>query len=135
LNNLLSAVDRSAQYRLIILDNIFLTKSLEMRKRSIQEWSNALSELLKAPVVTIKEIQKQYRFGIKRIVQMGLAAILTALILLAVFHYEDSIVTFLVREGTMARIISAACIAVFVPTFAFIYSSVAGLFLRMIGMD
>jgi cytidylate kinase len=135
LNNLLGAIDRSVQYRLIVFDNVFLSRSMEARKRSIQEWSNTLSDSLKTPVVTIKEIQSHYRFGAKQALQMAFAALLTVIILFAVFHFESSILAFLLREGTVARILSAACIAVFVPVFAFIYGSVAGLFLRMVGMD
>jgi cytidylate kinase len=135
LKNLLNAVDRSVPYRLIVLDNIFLSKSPEARKRSIQEWSNTLSDSLKTPVVSLSEIQARYHFGTRQSVRMVFAALVTILILFAVFHYEDRILAFLLREGTMWRILSSACVLVFIPTFAFIYSCVTSLFLRMIKLD
>ena len=135
LKNLLNTMDRAAQYRLIIFDNIFLSKSPDARKRLIQEWSNTISDSLKTPVVSLKELQAQYRFGLKQVTQLGILAAIVALLLFAIFQYEDPIMAFLLREGTMSRIISAACIAVFVPAFAFLYSSVTGLLLRAIHLD
>ena len=135
LKTLVNAIDRSVQYRMIVLDNMFLDKSAEARKRSIQEWSNTLSETLSTPVVTVREIQERYQFGVKQAVRMAVAAAITALILYAVFTYDDQVMAFLGREGTVDKIIATICVVVFVPTFAFVYSTVTGLFLRMIRLD
>jgi cytidylate kinase len=135
LKNLLKSIDRSVQYRLIVLDNIFLSKGRETRKRLQQEWSNALFDSLKTPVVSLSEIQREYRFGKKQAVRLALAALITAMVVFAIFRYDDWIVSFLLRESTSQRILAAACIVLFVPVFAFIYSTVTGLFLRIIKLD
>jgi cytidylate kinase len=134
-NKLLAAIDRSVKYRLIIFDNVFLAKGAEARKRLRQEWSNALAESLKTPVVTIDEIVSQYQFGMRQATRMVLYAALTAVILFAVFQFSGDILAFLSREGLTWRVIATACIVAFVPLFAFTYSSVVRLFLKMIKLD
>jgi hypothetical protein len=86
-------------------------------------------------VVSINEIQARYHFGAKQAVRMAIAAVITAVILFAVFHNQNWIIAFLEREGTWWRVLAAACVVVFVPTFAFIYSAVPSLLLRMIKLD
>ncbi|MBU1319226.1 MAG: cytidylate kinase-like family protein [candidate division Zixibacteria bacterium] len=132
---LLNAIDRSRDYRLIVLDNMFLSKTTDTRKHMTQEWVNALSESLKTPVVSMKEIQQFYRFGAKQVFRMAFFAILSALILAAIFHFDDQIMALLMREGTSSRILATTCIVIFIPIFAYVYSSAVGLFLRMIQLD
>jgi cytidylate kinase len=135
LKSLLKTIDRSAQYRLIVLDNICLSKSKETRTRLMQEWSNTLSDSFKTPVVSLSEIQKQYRFGKKQTAQILFAAVATALMLFAIFKFDTQIIAFLQHEGTFWRSLATACVVVFVPTFAFIYGTVTSLFLRLIKLD
>jgi cytidylate kinase len=132
---LLNAIGRSGKYRLIVFDNMFLGKGAEARKRMTQEWSNTLSDSLKTPVVSLGEIQARYRFGANHAVRMAVAAILAAIILFMVFQYDDAILNFLRHEGTTSRVLATICILVFIPVFAYIYSTATGLFLRMIKLD
>jgi len=134
-NKLLSAIDRSVKYRLIIFDKVFLSKTAATQKRMRQEWSNALSDSLKTPVVTVDEIVSQYQFGARQAMQMSLYAALTLAIVVAVFHFSNEILSFLAREEFTWRLISTVCIVVFVPLFAFTYSTVTRLFLKMIKLD
>ncbi len=133
--HVMSNIDRSTDYRLIILDNIFLSKGPEARQRMTQDWSNTLSDKLKTPVVSMKEIQRQYRFGFKQLMQLAVSAAIAALTVFAVFHFERPILEFLHREGTTWRVIATTCVVLFVPTFAFVYSKATGLLLRSIHLD
>lgn len=133
--NLLNAIDRSGKYRLIVFDNMFLNKAAEARKRMTQEWSNAVSDSVKTPVISLSEIQAKYRFGAKQAVRMIVSGLLAAIVLFAVFQYDDAILKFLLHEGTPRRILATACVLVFIPVFAYIYSTATGLFLRMIKLD
>lgn len=135
LRDLLKTIDRSVPYRLVVLDNIFMSKSPEVRKRSIQEWSNSLSETLKTPAVTLKDLKSQYRFGFRQVISMAITALLTCLVLFAIYTYEDKIIEFLLRDGTSDRILATVILVVFVPTFALIYSTTARLFLRALRID
>jgi hypothetical protein len=132
---LLSAIDRSREYRLVILDNLFLQKGAETRKRMTQEWSNVLSESLRTPVVSLDEIRSRYRFGPKQAVRMIILGALAAMILFAVLHYESEVIAFLHQEGTSWKILATVSVLILVPLFASIYGSAVGLFLRMIRLD
>lgn len=132
---LLNAIDRSREYRVIILDNIFLSKSAETRKHLTQEWSNAMTETLKTPVISLSDIRAHYQFGFAQAIKMGIFGLLAAIILFSVFHFDNQILAFLSREGTTWRVIAAASVLVFIPVFAFIYGSAVGLALRLIKLD
>jgi len=132
---LLGAIDRSVKYRLIILDKIFLKKEPSAQVRLQQELSNTISESMHVPTVNVKEIASKYHFGGKQIVQMLSFAILTAIMVFTIFHFDQQILAFLQEEGTKHRILAAACVFVFVPFYAYIYSNVTSLFLKMIKLD
>ena len=114
---LLNAIDRSLRYRLIILDNIFVSKGHETRIRQIREWSNFISDNLKIPVLTINDIRIKYRFGIKDIIKLTFFVLITAILMVFIFQYDDKILSFLTREGIIWRIIAAVVVFIFVPLF------------------
>jgi hypothetical protein len=132
---LVTAIDPSMRYRLIIFDKMFLSKREATRKRLCREWSNLLSDSLKSPVVTIDEIAYHYHFGMRRAITMVLLAALTAILLYTVLYYGDPILSFLSREGLINRMESAAIIAVIVPLFAYVYSTVTRLILSLFRLD
>jgi cytidylate kinase len=132
---LLNNIDRSENYKLIIFDNIFLSKGSSTQKRLLQEWSNSLSESIKTPVVNMAELQHKYRFGIRQLVQMLLAGGLTALIIFLIFHFDSQIISFLSNTNSKMRIIATISVLIFVPAFAYLYGTVAGLFLKMLKLE
>lgn len=132
---LLNSIDRTADYRLIIFDNAFLSKGEATRKRSLQEWSNALMDSLKTPVVNMNELEFKYRFGPRQFVQMFIYMALTAVIAFALFKFSPQVIEFLSKEGTSSRIIAMLCVLAFVPLFAQIYGSFAGLLLKLFKFD
>jgi len=132
---LVDAIDRSLNYRLVIFDNVFLSKGGSTKKRLIQEWSNLLTDSLKTPVISLEEITKKYKFGTRQLWQLLLFGFLTALVIFLIFSYSPQIITFLADSSSRMRIISSICILIFVPLFALLYGKVAGLFLKMIKLD
>jgi hypothetical protein len=132
---LLNAIDRSTRYRLIILDNIFMSKGHEARIRQIREWSNFISDNLKIPVLTLDEIHTKYRFGIRDIIRMMIFAIITAILILLIFQFDEKILSFLSRDSIGWKILAAVAVFIFVPFFAYIYSTVTRLFLKMIKFE
>lgn len=132
---LLTAIDPAMRYRLIIFDNMFLSKGEANRKRLCREWANLLSDSLKSPVVTIDEIAVHYHFGLRQALSMALCAALTALLVFVVLRFDQTILTFLSREGFMHRVESGLIILVVVPLFAFLYSTVTRLLLSLFRLD
>ena len=132
---LTGAIDHSVGYRLVVLDKTFLQKGHAAQIRMQQELSNSLSESLKVPVVSMKEIVSRYHFGVKQVTRMAVFAVLVVLTVFTVFKFDSQILSFLAREGTEWRILSTVAIFVFVPVFAYLYSTVTGLLLKMIKLD
>jgi hypothetical protein len=132
---LLSAIDPAMRYRLIIFDKMFLEKAEATRKRLSREWSNLLADSLRSPVVTIDEIAVHYHFGLRRAITMVLFAAVTAILLYTVLSYDEAILAFLSREGLMNRVVSAAVIAIVVPLYAYVYSTVTRLVLSLFRLD
>jgi hypothetical protein len=132
---LVDVIDRRIQYRLIILDNIFISKGSATQIRLLQEWSNFLSDNLKIPVLSLSEIHSKYRFGIKESIQMAFYALLTVLIIFTIFHFDKEILSFLSQKEVEWKILSMLSVFIFVPLFAYSYSKVIRLLFKMIKFD
>jgi cytidylate kinase len=132
---LVDVIDRRIQYRLIILDNIFISKGHAAQIRLLQEWANFLSENLKIPVLSLTEIRSKYRFGLKEYIQMAFYALLTGLVIFTIFHFDKEILSFLSREKIEWKILSMLSVLVFIPLFAYSYSKVIRLLFKIIKFD
>jgi hypothetical protein len=132
---LVDVIDRRIQYRLIILDNIFLSKGSAAQIRLLQEWANFLSDNLKIPVLSLSEIRSKYRFGVKEYIQMAFYAVLTILTIFTIFHFDTEILSFISQEKIEWKILSMLSVFVFVPFFAYSYSKVIRLLFKMINFD
>ena len=132
---LMTSIDRSINYRLIIFDNVFLSKSASARKRLAQEWSTSLSDSLKIPIISLDEMRSRYKFGPKQFFRMIIYGLLTAAIVYLLFSHSREVITFLSQTSVRMRIIAAIAIPLFIPIFAYIYSTVTSLFLKMIKLD
>lgn len=132
---LLNAVDRSIPYRLIVLDNMFTSKGHATQIRLLREWSNFIGDNLKIPVLSMEEIRSRYRFGYREFVRMTSSAVLTALVVLLIFQFDQEIFSLLSREGFGWRILATICVFAFIPFFAYLYSTVTSLFFKMIKFE
>jgi cytidylate kinase len=132
---LLNAIDRTIPYRLIILDNIFASKGHAAQTRLLREWSNFIGDNLKIPVLSLDEIRSKYKFGQKEFIHMVFFALITALVVLTIFIFDEEIISFLSREGLGWKIMAAICVFAFIPFFAQLYSTVIKLFLKMLKFD
>ena len=132
---LLNAIDRTIPYRLIILDNIFTSKGHATQTRLLREWSNFIGDNLKIPVLSLNEIRTKYKFGVKEFIHMVLLALITTLVVLTIFLFNEEIISFLSKEGLGWKIAAAICVFIFIPFFAHIYSTAIRLFLKMLKFD
>jgi len=132
---LVDVIDRRIQYRLIILDNIFVSQGNAIQIRLLQEWANFLNDNLKIPVLSLNEIRSKYRVGVKEFIQMAFYAIITILAIYTIFHFDKEILSFLSREDLEWKILSMISIFVFVPLFAYSYSKVIRLLFKIIKFD
>lgn len=132
---LLNAIHKSAHYKLIVFDNTFLSLNEVARKRTLQEWSNSLNEITQTPVLNLNELESKYKFGPKHVIKLLLSCALTIGITLAIFGYSDSLLEFIVSKDGGSRIIPTISIVIFIPLFAYIYSTFTGLLLKLIKFE
>lgn len=132
---LLNAIDRSISYRLIILDNIFISKGHAAQTRLQREWSNFIRDNLKIPILSLEEIRSKYQFSIKELIKMIIYAAFIALFVFLIFQYDEPILTFLSHKGLGWRVAATLCVFAFVPLFAYTYSTVTKLFFKLIKLD
>jgi hypothetical protein len=133
--DLLAALDRTTPYSLVTVGDAFLSKGKAARVRLCRELGNTLHERLKVAVVQTDEMEKQFLFGVRQLLVMLLCFGLTALAVFLVFSNQRAILDFLAREGTKWRVLAAACVALFVPLFAFTYGKATHHLLKLIRME
>jgi len=132
---LVNAVDRTIPYRLVIIDNIFKSKGHAAQTRLIREWSNFINDNLNIPVLSLEEIRAKYKFGLKEGIQMTIFALLTIIVVFTIFQFDNQLLSFLARKEIGWKILATIFIFAFVPFFAYTYSTVTRLFLKMIKFE
>ncbi len=128
-------LSRTIKYSLIVVGDVFLSKSEPVRKRMKRDLISFLIDHLRVPVIGNEDLKEQYLFGPKQWLQTAGYAVLSFLIYQFVFIYQKPILEFLSTPGTKHRIISAAIIALFVPMAAFIIGGFAHNILKMIKLE
>ena len=106
-----------------------------MVQRSYASGSSDVSLIGQTIGEMLHEIAAKYHFGIKQGIQMFIFAAITAILGSVVFQFDREILSFLSREGFHSRVLATVCILAFVPFFAYSYSTVTRLLLKMIKLD
>lgn len=132
---LLNSINRSIPYRLIILDNIFSSKGAAAKTRLMREWSNFINDNIDTPVLSLEEIRSKYRFDRKDAIKMMSFAIVTIVVVWLIFQFDEQILSFLIREGIGWKLLAMAFVFLFVPFFAYTYSTVTKLFFKLIKFE
>ena len=135
LKTLINAINRTINYRLIILDNIFVSKGHETQTRMCQEWATFINDNVKIPVLSLSEIRSKYRFSIKEFIQLVFLALLVVVTVFLIFQFDEQILSFLSQKELNRKIIATICVFVFIPFFAYSYSKLIRLILKMIKFD
>jgi cytidylate kinase len=128
---LLTGIDRTFPYSLVVVGNVFLSKVESARKRLCRELASYLSDNLHVPVIGVDELKTQYLFGPRQWLRLLVFGALAFLLFFVVITHQEEVLVFLSREGTANRILSVVVLMVFVPIFAFIYGSFTRYLLRL----
>lgn len=129
-----TAVSRNINYSLVVIGDLFVTKSKAVQTRMLRDLKVYLGERVRVPVISADELQEKYLFGGRQLVKLLIFLALVAGIYLTIFTHQTEILTFL-QQYKGARVMSAVVVALFVPLFAYLYGTVAHLFLKMIKFD
>jgi hypothetical protein len=134
-NDILAALDRTAEYSLVAVGDAFLDKGKAARMRLGRELGNTLHEKMKVAVVRTEEMKQQYLFGPRQFLSMLACFGLTALVYVLVFSNQQAVLGLLARPGTPSRVLAAVLVALFVPLVAFTYGKATHYLLKLMRME
>ncbi|MBF0224199.1 MAG: cytidylate kinase-like family protein [Desulfobacterales bacterium] len=132
---LLSNLNRTSPYSLIVVGNVFLNLGESVRKRQKRDLLSSLADQFHVPVISAEELKEEYLFGPKQWLNMGISAGLTFLLYLIVFSFQVPILNFLNAPGTVHHLIAAGIIIVSVPIAASIIGDFAHNVLKLIKLE
>jgi len=133
--SLLSAIDPTVDYSLIVLGDLFLKKGHSTRTRMLNELRGFLADKHRAPVVLVDELKSQYMFGGKQLGKFLLFLFLAFVLYFIVFTNQERVLHFLSPETFTQRCLTALGVFVFVPIVAYLYGTAARLLLRLIRIE
>jgi cytidylate kinase len=133
---LLSAVNPSIPYSLVVVGDLFLKKGSAVRTRLTRELTNFLADRIKAPVIPIAELAARLRFGPAQIARLGITTILMAGLYALVFTHQEAVLNVLAGPLHGAHPWGAvALVAVLAPLAAGLNAIVASSVLRLMKLD
>jgi cytidylate kinase len=135
-DQILETVKGNDKSALVVIGDIFLSKGHETRQRQTRELALAVRERLKTPVITADELQARFLFGKRQAVKLLTFAILVAFTYTLVFSFQRPILNFMGGEiHNNMKWLTSVGVFLLVPFIAYIYSTVTGLLLKLIGID
>ncbi|MEE8432138.1 MAG: cytidylate kinase family protein [Candidatus Desulfatibia sp.] len=135
-HEILETVKGNHKSALVVIGDIFLSKGHETRQRQTRELALAVREQLKTPVITADELQARFLFGKRQAVKLLVFAILVACTYTLVFSFQRPILNFMGGEiHNNLKWLTSVVVFLFVPTLAYVYGTVTGLLLKLIGID
>lgn len=132
---LLSSLDRTTPYSLVVVGDVFLSKAASTRKRLAREMVGYLSDNLRVPVIGVDELKTRFLFGPAQWLRLFVYAALALLLFSLVITNQKEVLAFMTREGRHYRILSTAALLIFVPVFAYVYGNFARYLLRLFRLD
>jgi cytidylate kinase len=136
-HDLLSAIRRDVSYSLIVLGDLFSSKSHEVQTRMRRELSGYLGERLNIPVITADELHTKYLLGAKQYTKMLTYGATVAAIYFLVFHFQQPILFFFGdnEQSFMMKAIRITVIFIAVPAVAYLYGTVTSIILKMLKFE
>jgi len=132
-DGLASVVRSDHRYSLVVVGDVFTSKSPSIRVRLKREMAGMLRERITVPVITGEELQERFLFGKRQLTQLLVFAAAAVVLFLVVFTYQEPILHFLAGpEWKGWRILATAGVALCVPLFAYFYGGASGLIFKLL---
>jgi len=132
--DLASAISRNVNYSLVVLGDLFLSKSKAAQVRTIRDLKIFLGERVHVPVISVEELRGKYLFGFKQFIQLLAFLAIVLCIYGAVFTQQAPILLFLQRYKGWS-LLSVIAVGLFSPLVAYLLGTVVHLFLKMVKFD
>ena len=134
--NLITTLGHRTNYRLVVIGNLFVSKSGSTQTRLTSELRSLLSDNVKASVVTAEELKQSLKFGFKDLAKLGIGLSVAVILFLVVFLNQELILKILAHEEYRSwRILVIIGLVMFVPVFAFSYGSSTRQVLKFFRLD
>jgi hypothetical protein len=134
-NRLLDKLDTRVKYSLVVIGDVFLGKGHATQLRKARELASTLSDALRVPVVGANELKKTYMFTAGQAVKLAFYLITVLAVLVLVFRNQGTVVEFVHAQGTHAKLLAAIAVGILVPSFAYLYGTIAKYLLKLAGME
>jgi cytidylate kinase len=133
--DVLTAIDRTAAFSLVVVGDTFLSKGKAARVRLARELGGIIHDQLRVPVIQAEEMKEQYLFGPKQLVTLLAFLGLSAILYFLVFTHQQEVTGIMRWQGMGWRALAAAIVVVFAPIVAYFYGNAAGFVLKLIKME
>lgn len=134
-NRLVDSIDRTHNYTLVVVGNVFLSKGHEAQTRMARETRERIRERLRIPVVSPEELRQRFLFSPKELVKMFAFLLLVGAIYLLIFSSQQAVVGFLHGDASYVKLLRTVCILSLVPVVAYLYGTIARLFLKLLRIE
>ena len=134
--SILERIQGSAQYTLVVIGDMFLSKGHSARTRQTRELALNIRDRVKAPVVTADEMKTRLLFSKKQGAQLAGFLALVVFLFIGVFTHQPELFSFL--SGPLHQTykwLSPIVMFLFIPLLAYLMGTVAGLALKIINID
>jgi len=133
---ILNRLGHRSNYNLVVIGDVFISRSATIRKRLASELRGLLSDSLKAPVVGEDELKAEAKVGVKELLKGALYLLVSFVIFFAVFTNQEFVLNFLAGDAFKSwRILAITCIVVIVPFFAYCYGTSTRQILKFLKLD
>jgi hypothetical protein len=133
IDGLAGVVRSDHRYSLVVVGDVFTSKSSSLRVRLKREMAGTLRDGGTVPVITGEELQERFLFRKRQLAQLLVFAAAAVVLFLVVFTYQEPILHFLAGpEWKGWRIVATVGVALFVPLFAYLYGSASGLIFKLL---
>jgi cytidylate kinase len=133
--DVLTAIDRTTAYSLVVVGDAFLSKGKAARVRLARELGDVIHDQLRVPVIQAEEMKQQYLFGPKQLVTLLSFLGLSAIIYFLVFTHQQEVIGIMRWQGMAWRGLAAVLVLMLVPTVAYFYGNAVGFLLKLIKME
>lgn len=131
---LVSAISLNANYSLVVLGDLFLSKPRAAQLRMIRDLKIFLGEQVHAPVISAEELRGKYLFGYRHLLKLLSSLAVVLAIYWAVFTHQEPILLFL-QNYKGWNFLSVIAVGVLAPLVAYLLGTAVHLFLTMIKFD
>jgi hypothetical protein len=138
INGLLKTISQKDQYSLVAVGDVFLSKGAA-RQRMKREILSTLKDKFRVPVIGTEDLKARYLFGPKQLTSMIGFAVLSGLLYIIMFTFEDPFLSF-VSKGHFGgslhdKVAAALAVAISIPFVAFIIGGFYSNLLKLIKME